>query len=181
MLDKTAEYPKLTYLQALKEDHQELLKEIAKCSADRNYKSGFVAKSEQFASKAMQQDTQDNTIQDNTPEKSEKEDTLASKEKLETRMQQEAAQHPSASRANRADNTIQENYLEEIKTMNAFLLEEEARLRAELKREEPLYETWMQKAFNHQEAYWELWRQCSSMGFRIRKAEEGQEKSCHKS
>ncbi|BCD51953.1 hypothetical protein [Helicobacter suis] len=65
--------------------------------------------------------------------------------------------------------------------MNAFLLEEEARLRAELKREEPLYETWMQKAFNHQEAYWELWRQCSSMGFRIRKAEEGQEKSCHKS
>ncbi|WP_104725491.1 SNF2-related protein, partial [Helicobacter suis] len=176
LLDKTAEYPKLTYLQALKEDHQELLKEIAKCSADRNYKSGFVAKSEQFASKAMQQDTQDNTIQDNTPEKSEKEDTLASKEKLETRMQQEAAQHPSASRANRADNTIQENYLEEIKTMNAFLLEEEARLRAELKREEPLYETWMQKAFNHQEAYWELWRQCSSMGFRIRKAEEGQEK-----
>ncbi|BCD70447.1 hypothetical protein SNTW_10920 [Helicobacter suis] len=120
LLDKTAEYPKLTYLQALKEDHQELLKEIAKCSADRNYKSGFVAKSEQFASKAMQQDTQDNTIQDNTPEKSEKEDTLASKEKLETRMQQEAAQHPSASRANRADNTIQENYLEEIKTMNAF-------------------------------------------------------------
>ncbi|BCD51954.1 hypothetical protein [Helicobacter suis] len=95
LLDKTAEYPKLTYLQALKEDHQELLKEIAKCSADRNYKSGFVAKSEQFASKAMQQDTQDNTIQDNTPEKSEKEDTLASKEKLETRMQQEAAQHPS--------------------------------------------------------------------------------------
>lgn len=49
--------------------------------------------------------------------------------------------------------------------MNAFLLEEEARLRAELKREEPLYEAWMQKACNHQEAYWELWRQCSSWGF----------------
>ncbi len=305
LLEK-AEYPKLIYLQALKEDHQELLKEIAKCSADKNYRSAFVAKSEQFARKTMQQDTQehtatynntqDNTIihnttqehtitentttnitQHTTPEKPEsKEDILVSgetniapqifyhpalesvlnhmlenptfvqnfvasdaqnqhiafedtfkkdevlrlyqegqiefykfftkneksqdtltelftafKEKLEKRTQQElAAQHSSASRANRADNTIQENttqehtqsvgqkdaYLKEIKAMNAFLIEEEVRLKEELNKEEPLYEAWIQKALEHQEAYWELWRQCSSIEFRISRAKEGKEK-----
>ncbi|WP_158653114.1 SNF2-related protein, partial [Helicobacter baculiformis] len=287
LLSKEAQYPKLETLQALKEDCREIVKEIAKCSADKNYKSAFVARSEQFASKAEATATHNLTSENNaqesmaiphnttthtTPEKLEsKEGILASeetniapqifyhpalesvlnhmlenptfvqnfvasdaqnqrtafedtfkkdgvlrlyqegqmefyrfftesekskdaltelftafKERLEKRTQQELeAQHPSASGVEKAGNKGEgqeiekehgnASYIAQIKAMNAFLVEEEARLRVELEREEPLYEAWMQRALEHKQAYWELYRQAESIGFSINRAKEGQE------
>ncbi|WP_163556208.1 hypothetical protein [Helicobacter suis] len=165
LLEK-AEYPKLIYLQALKEDHQELLKEIAKCSADRNYKSGFVAKAEQFARKTMQQDTQEITAKyNNTQEHTITENTIP-----HNTTQENTTQEHTQSVGQK------DEYLKEIKAMNAFLIEEEVRLKEELNKEEPLYEAWIQKALEHQQAYWEVWRQCSSIEFRISRAKEDKEK-----
>ncbi|WP_163566074.1 SNF2-related protein [Helicobacter suis] len=191
LLEKTGEYPKLIYLQALKEDHQELLKEIAKCSADRNYKSGFVARAEKFDRKTMQQDTQeitatynaiqDNTTQEHTTTENTTTDNITPHDTQEKPESKESTLTSGETNINSQEHLTQEPatqrdvYLEEIKAMNAFLIEEEARLRAELAIEEPLYESWMQKALEHQQAYWELWRQCSSIEFRIKRAEEGQE------
>ncbi|WP_104759731.1 SNF2-related protein [Helicobacter bizzozeronii] len=162
LLAKEEQYPKLEYLQALKEDCREIVKEIAKCSADKNYKSVFVARSN--AVEDMSSNI--NNAQKNLESK---EDILASEEVALTSNLAKTQQNPSEKEHGSA------SYIAQIKTMNAFLMEEEMRLKAELEREEPLYEAWMQKALEHQQMYWELYRQAESIGFSINRAKEGEE------
>ncbi len=154
LLTKDEQYPKLEYLQTLKEDHKEILKEIGRCSADKNYKSAFVAKSMQATHTESTTPSNARDAQENTKE------DLKKTDKQEDKQIEQRGHTP---------------YLEEIKAMNAFLIEEEMRLRTELETEEPLYEAWMQKALELKEAYWEHWREHNSIEFRINRAEEGTE------